>query len=142
MLTSSKLALLSNIGKRLVSQSARTFASLPAIANDPANLKSSSSETAVSSSYSSKPSSSSSSSTNSSQPSSLYSRFISFLAGVGVASIYFSYTITEEVHSSVDSIESSLSKFKESIDVDNGETKRRLIELEMKVASLSQSKLK
>jgi hypothetical protein len=68
--------------------------------------------------------------------SSSWSRFVAFLTGVGVSSIWFYYTISTDVWHSTAVIENSLVDFRKDMAATNRELRSRIATLEHQVAAL------
>lgn len=70
--------------------------------------------------------------------SSVWSRFTAFLTGVGVSSVYFFYTLTDDLAKSNASVEATLNAFKRDATSSNAELRQRIATLEHQVAALKQ----
>lgn len=70
--------------------------------------------------------------------SSLWGRLTAFLTGVGVSSVYFFYTLSDDLAKSNAAVDASLAAFKRDATSSNAELRQRIATLEHEVAALKQ----
>lgn len=68
--------------------------------------------------------------------SSVWQRFVAFLTGVGVSSVWYYYTISTDVWTSTDAIEKALQEFKTDVAKSNRDLRQKVAVLEHEIAAL------